>query len=1287
MRSSVFTKRLFWLNLCCSGSTSALFFGSSVAAQVQPLPIDIPGYQEYWIQQTPTQRVESARRSASLSTPPDTSSDSSPPIEDLSLEDPSLKKEISEIDPPKGSEISAVEPLSPECEALLNPVLNLDPVDAHESQDMPPVDLDLLNECRLKRLLTEGEASLRQKSLAPIESEDPEITGIALPVGAAPVVAAVLPERSVPIAGLAPQLPSSPNPSIPVAEGLPLSTQPSLPVSPQPIALEPTLPPPVALLPISEQPAAPVLGVGGPVEPISIDSETALASNPKPLVPGAFISSESVPSVSVPSASDLTDTIGSQPWIQSDATLDLLTPQVIDPHVREIAARVSPPIQEPVLISQASGSLGVLPTSSLLKTFPLFEGSISTQSSKSSLLEQFPLFEGSLPSGSNSETVSAPAAELLAKFPIFNSPSLPGIVARDPENNFVQPVATLPETKELLEKFPLLTFGQSYFDVLQDPPLKGSQIRQQLSVEVNTERQVPLDPDQLNVTGDILSYVAEEEVGIAEGNARLQLSDGTTVTGDKLLFYRKERRLRSEGSFLMVIPGQQGDGEREIKGQNLDLDIPSRSAQFESSLVIMPGEEAGTKVYIRSEETTALLGDQIFFENATITTSPEAPISHYVKGDRVEVFPDDRLLVYDARVFAGGEQNTVGDISQGTQIGYFPLFVYSLKDHQWVLPGQSEEEGVYVKTSWAYQFDEYNFGGLRIDAIQKKGLGLGFTHDYILPISDSSNYGRAQFYVVTEADQKRLSSRLRLDHFFDFYESTIFNNYGDLRGQFTLDLNNTYRPAGGRNDNADLRLNSSFQTDLSNTTFNMSRTGSQTRGTYTLPVTINHTQRYDGIRWLQSDLRLDYNQRLSSPGAQDASDTRLSLGSQLTPPGWGGTYRVNYRLHSSSNGDKESRKNFELNFTPERITLSRDITFTTNLEITQNQQPDRDTNGLNFFNKYEARSSLRFDDFEPAKWIRVTPGSIDYNQVLYSTPDQESTVSFNPRVAIEPSSWSKMELRYRRVFNGNNSVPFQTVASTANETHRLDGNLSFSTPQNKLPQVPPGYVAFEDDIPGELPIALTFPDDTEEDLQALLEKNTAELKAAVRNLLRLDTSTGFDYVTQKWDLVTANFTWNTSPNLYDVRVQTSYDPNQGEFRPIRLQYSGRSSTTFERGLRSGLDTYEPGFSYGLQAVYDPKEGDLTSYGLDLDATIGTEWQNHWRFRLGLNEEGFRQIEVRRDLRDFEVRLAYNPQAETLRLDGILVAFPSRPVGLTQEQGSLTLSTPLQNTFGSDELLP
>ncbi|MFS8856599.1 hypothetical protein NW851_05515 [Synechococcus sp. H55.7] len=849
------------------------------------------------------------------------------------------------------------------------------------------------------------------------------------------------------------------------------------------------------------------------------------------------------------------------------------------------------------------------------------------------------------------------------------------------------PTVGSPLAPQLLEQFPLLrdlsTETAGNVDLGR---VGGSQIRQQLAATATSQRQIPLDPDQINVSGDVLSYIAEQDLGIAEGNAQIQLADGTRITGERLLFYRRERRLRSEGPFRMEQPpGPQGRGIRQIEGRNLDLDIPRRSAQFENSLVILPGEEPGTQVFVRSQETTALLGDQIFFEKATVTTSPKPPITHYVQGDRVEVFPDDRVIVYDARVFAGGELSEEGDLRAGLQIAYLPLFIYSLRDHQWVLPGRSEAEGVFVKSSWAYRFDEYNFGGLRLDVLQKKGLGIGFLHDYILPIPDSVNYGRAQFYLVTEADQRRFSSRFRLDHNFDFYAANLLGQEGQLRGQLNLNLDNTYRPAGGRNDNADLRLNTTFQGDLSTTTLNISRSGSQENGTYSFPLTLSHIQRYGGVPWLQSDLRLDYNQRVSVKDGPDFADARLTLGAQLTPPGWGGTYRLNYRAYSSSNGDTEPRRNFELAFNPDLLRITPDIFLSNALTLTQEQQPDREVgSGLNFFNRYELRSSLQFNDIQPAPWITFMPGSIDYTQVLYSTPDQESTVSLNPRLSLKPADWNTIDLRYSRTFYGNNSAPFQTLSVSPKDVDRLNANISFFTPRDFLPNVPPGYIAFEDDLPGELPIALTFPDDTPEDLEAIASRNLQELQAEVKNLLRFDTTLGYDFVAQRWDTLNANFTWNTTPELFNIQVQTSYDLNEGQLQPIRLEYRGRSSTTFNREQRSGLDSYEPGISYALQAVYDPRLGQISTYGLELDATLGTQWQNHWRLRLGLTEAGIRRIEVRRDLRDFELRLAYDPLAESLRLEGILVAFPSRPVGLTQERGEFQLTSPV-GAFSLDSL--
>ncbi len=1247
-------KGFVWINLCCSGSTATfLLWGGSALAQTAPLPTDLPGYQQFWSQQTPAQRVERARQMAAGGSSSAADLEVVEGAETIEWPGPDAAdpEEPNPADPTSEPLEIADAPRSvPEIsqdEAVQHHHLLPSPFHQPDWRASIPEEPEVAvaqaetadpEQARIQRLLADGQQSLDSESNADPTAEIP-------------------PESPENIAQADPA-PSSPDPS------------------------------PTAELLLSELP-----------QPLTIAA--ALQIDPQE----------------------------TQAWVQSEDTIDLLGPALVEPQLRDQEPDPNTLSWDfsPVLISQGTGTLslppmGALssPTSRLLDALPLLQGEETAEQVEQALndsgapadlndiLDQLPtppsIQQLDPQTGEESEDLAIRDREsdldpgLLQMFPLLPSQmggSSTGFGSGSTTGSG-SATTTSAYAPELLERFPvflpgtngggLQISGSGSTPALGSTPEQratgGSQLRQQL--DATAQREVPLDPDQLNVTGDTLSYQAERQLGIAEGNAEVKLSDGTVIQGDKLLFYRQERRLRSEGAFLLVQPGSRGRGGREIQGRNLDLDLISRTAQFESSLVILPGEEPGTKIYVRSEETTALLGDQIFFEDATITTSPEPPISHYVKGDRVEVFPDDRVLIYDARVFAGGQQDEQGDLQAGLQVGYFPLFVYSLKDHQWILPGQSEEEGVFVKSSWAYEFDQYNFGGLRVDLIEKKGLGLGVVHDYILPITDSNNYGRVNTYIVTEADEDRLSSRFLWDHYYDFYAANIFGNYGELEGNLRLDLDNTYRPAGGREDRANFRLNSTFRADLSTTTLNISRTGTPTRGTYSLPMTLNHQQRYGDVRWLSSNIRLDYNQRLNTRGAQDFSDARLQLGTDLRPPGWG-SISTNYTTFSSSTGDRESRKNFDLTYTPQSWQITRGITFTTNLNLSQNQQRAQEGEGLNFFNKYDARSALRFNPYEPFEWVTITPGSIDYQQVLYSTDDQESTVRLNPRMAINPTDWTTLDFTYQRTFNGDNSVPFQTISAVPQDTHRMTANLSVFTPRNQLPNVPPGYIAFEDDLVGELPIPITFPDDTAEDLEEIAQRQEEDLQAELRNIFRFDTRTGYDWIRDRWDIVNADFSWNTTPNLFNVSMRTSYDPNLGELRPINLTYSGRSSTTFESGLRSGLDSYEPGLTYNLRAVYDPELGELSSYGVQMDATLGTRWQNHWRLRLGLDDEGFEQIEVRRDLRDFELRFDYRPQSEQFRIETILVAFPSQPVGLTQEGGAFTVDAPV-DSIGSGGLL-
>lgn len=806
-----------------------------------------------------------------------------------------------------------------------------------------------------------------------------------------------------------------------------------------------------------------------------------------------------------------------------------------------------------------------------------------------------------------------------------------------------------------------------------------SSARQSLSATIETV--IPLDPNQLNITADVLDYDPEQNVGIAAGNARIQLFDGSVITGDRFLFYRDQERLVSEGPFRMSQ--RLNGGERQIEGENLDLHIPSRSATFENSFVRVPAEEPGTFVFIRSERTSGMLNENMMFDGATMSTSPEPPITNYVRGNRIEVYPDDQIIIRDAHAFLGGRlDEETNSLYGGVRVAYFPLFVYSLRAHQWILPGQSQEEGFFVKSSWAYRFNQYNFGGIRFDLLSNKGIGLGFVHDYILPIANSNNFGRAQFYLVTEADQDRLSSRFRLDHYYTFYQAVLFGNRGQLSGQLYVNVDNTYRPAGGRNDNADFRLNSVFSTQLSTTTLNVSRTASQERGFYNLPILLNHSQRFEGINWLSADLRLNYNQNRLALDLDPTSSTRLELGLQAFV--WGGSQRLTYRGHSSSGGDLEARRNVELNLTPPAIPILG-TTLNTSVNAVRSQIPNPDDQTfLQFYDEYDFRANIYFNSLRLGSIAEFHPGSINYEQVLYSTGDQESVVFVNPRLYFQPVPWASLDAAYTRTFVGNNSVPFSSISRTS-ETNRLNFALSMSNAQAAV-IAPPGYIAFEDDFPGELPIALIFEDDDDAEVEAIAQAEQEALTSEIRHSLRFDATTGFDYMREQWDSLTASFTWNTAPQLFDLRLSSSYDLNRGQLQPVTLEFAQRSSTTFDRNRRSGLDTYEPGISYGLRVIYDPLEGRVTRYSFDWDMTIGTRWQDHWRIRLGLDQAGLNRIEVRRDLRDFELRFSYEPQAQQFRFESILVAFPSRPVGISQQRGQFALDSPLPS-LSYDNLFP
>ncbi|MEN9221037.1 MAG: hypothetical protein Q6M04_01225, partial [Thermostichus sp. BF3_bins_97] len=160
--------RTAWLALCYGGSLW-LVLGEAVFAQLEPLPTDLEGYQQFWAMQTPAQRLQLARR--------DPSPEPAAPTGASLLGDPLTLAEAQQPLQPAALSVPAVVPSPPPTVATAGiPALSPQPVTAPstapalsanpQGQETAPAKAltpEELNQQRLQRLLAEGAAAHAQR--------------------------------------------------------------------------------------------------------------------------------------------------------------------------------------------------------------------------------------------------------------------------------------------------------------------------------------------------------------------------------------------------------------------------------------------------------------------------------------------------------------------------------------------------------------------------------------------------------------------------------------------------------------------------------------------------------------------------------------------------------------------------------------------------------------------------------------------------------------------------------------------------------------------------------------------------------------------------------------------------------------------------------------------------------------------------------------------------------------------------------------------------------------------
>ncbi len=277
--------------------------------------------------------------------------------------------------------------------------------------------------------------------------------------------------------------------------------------------------------------------------------------------------------------------------------------------------------------------------------------------------------------------------------------------------------------------------------------------------------QAPVHAEELKVKykADKVEYLENEGLFRLIGNVELQVKDYVIKT-QQLDYNSQAKTLKSDTLFEIVQRTPQGD--RRIKGKTFRYDVGLRRIEATDVYLVVPattvGQSAvaeGQEIYIQGDWMTAYDdGARVVMGNGFYTTcdhiqtvettfqelseDPYAPevmkkrITHYaIEAEILDFIPDDRVMGWNTRF-----------LNYESQTFWFPLVYLPLSGAGFGLTkpdldvGQNPVEGFFARFKGDYRFNEYHDGRWFVEAMEKKGMGFGFEHDWIAAPSSITRF-------------------------------------------------------------------------------------------------------------------------------------------------------------------------------------------------------------------------------------------------------------------------------------------------------------------------------------------------------------------------------------------------------------------------------------------------------------------------------------------------------------------------------------------------------------------
>lgn len=256
---------------------------------------------------------------------------------------------------------------------------------------------------------------------------------------------------------------------------------------------------------------------------------------------------------------------------------------------------------------------------------------------------------------------------------------------------------------------------------------------------------LPLVPiPNVGISADFTHYEESAKHWIAMGHVRITHKQ-YVLTGDAGDF--------DEATSTAVLRGNVAldTGKETVSGgadSYLQFNVKTREWAMNKATTEVTPVGALSPFHVTAESITGNKFE-ITLHNAHLTSCDPAHPQYEVVAREATILPDRKVIARHATTLLFGRR-----------LATVPVLVFPIKQQQGerapIVPvvGQSTEEGFFLKTALNYARGTQT-GAVKVDVMQKQGLGLGVTHDYA-----PNGKGEVSLYSVTGQAGRNLSANL-----------------------------------------------------------------------------------------------------------------------------------------------------------------------------------------------------------------------------------------------------------------------------------------------------------------------------------------------------------------------------------------------------------------------------------------------------------------------------------------------------------------------------------------------